>query len=56
MFPPSVIRIHLSGIKSEADIRSLARGPISAVLMGELLMREADPEPRLRALVGAANG
>jgi indole-3-glycerol phosphate synthase len=54
--PPSVIRIHLSGIKSEADVRSLARGPISAVLMGELLMRDADPEPRLRALVAAANG
>ena len=51
--PPSVIRIDLSGIKSEADIRAVARGPADAVLMGEVLMRETDPEPRLRALLAA---
>jgi indole-3-glycerol phosphate synthase len=54
--PPTVVRIHLSGIKSEDDVRAVARRPVDAVLMGEFLMREADPEPRLRSLVAAAAG
>jgi indole-3-glycerol phosphate synthase len=54
--PPPVIRIHLSGIKREDDVRAVARGPADALLVGEALMREADPEPRLRAFVAAANG
>jgi indole-3-glycerol phosphate synthase len=54
--PSTVIRVHLSGIKTEDDVRAVGRGPADAVLVGETLMREADPEPRLRALVAAAAG
>jgi indole-3-glycerol phosphate synthase len=53
--PSSCVRIHLSGVKSESDVRELARGPADAVLVGEMLMREDDPGPRLRALVAAAS-
>jgi indole-3-glycerol phosphate synthase len=54
--PPAVIRIHLSGVKTEDDVRAIARGPADALLVGEALMRESDPEPRLRAFVTAAAG
>jgi indole-3-glycerol phosphate synthase len=54
--PPTVIRIHLSGVKTEDDVRAVARGPADAVLVGEALMREADPEPLLRAFVSATMG
>ena len=40
-----VVRIHLSGIKTEDDVRAIARGPADAALVGEALMREDDPEP-----------
>ncbi|MGO9713443.1 MAG: indole-3-glycerol phosphate synthase TrpC [Polyangiaceae bacterium] len=52
--PSTVIRIHLSGVKTEDDVKAVARSPADAVLVGEALMREADPEPRLRAFVAAA--
>jgi indole-3-glycerol phosphate synthase len=54
--PSTVVRIHLSGVKTEDDVRAVARGPADAVLVGEALMREADPEPLLRAFVAAAMG
>jgi indole-3-glycerol phosphate synthase len=54
--PATVVRIHLSGVRTEDDIRAIARGPADAVLVGEALMREADPEPLLRAFVAAAMG
>jgi indole-3-glycerol phosphate synthase len=54
--PTNVVRIHFSGVKTEDDVRSVARGPADAVLMGESLMREDDPEPRLRAFMAAATG
>ncbi len=54
--PGGVVRVHLSGIKSEDDVRAVARGGADAALIGEVLMREADPEPRLRALVAAGAG
>ena len=54
--PPSIVRLHLSGVKTEDDVRAIARGPADGVLIGEVLMREADPAPRLRALVAAAAG
>jgi indole-3-glycerol phosphate synthase len=54
--PSTVVRIHLSGVKTDDDIRAIARGPADAVLVGESLMREEDPEPRLRAFVAAAIG
>ena len=51
--PDDHVRIHLSGIKSEEDVRTIARTPADAALVGEALMREADPEPLLRRLVVA---
>jgi indole-3-glycerol phosphate synthase len=54
--PPTVVRIHLSGVKKEEDVRAIARGPADALLVGEVLMREVDPEPRLRSFVAAAAG
>ena len=54
--PPAVIRIHLSGVRKEEDVTAIARGPADALLVGEVLMREVDPEPRLRSFVAAAAG
>ena len=52
--PAHVIRVHLSGIKDEAQVSECARSPIDAALMGEVLMRLDDPEPLLRRLAQAA--
>ncbi len=41
--PSTAVRIHLSGIKSDDDVRAVARRPVDAVLMGEFLMREQIP-------------
>jgi indole-3-glycerol phosphate synthase len=51
--PADRVRIHLSGVKSEDDVRAIARGPVDAVLVGETLMRAVDPEPLVRRLVAA---
>jgi indole-3-glycerol phosphate synthase len=51
--PSAVTRVHLSGIAQPDDVRRIADSPADAALIGEALMREADPEARLRALVGA---
>jgi indole-3-glycerol phosphate synthase len=52
--PAVCVRIHLSGIKGEADVARVAHGPADAALVGEALMRDHDPEPRLRAFVAAS--
>ncbi|HET7541554.1 MAG TPA: indole-3-glycerol phosphate synthase TrpC [Polyangiaceae bacterium] len=52
--PASVTRVHLSGIKRPADVQRVARSAADAVLIGEALMREAQPEACLRELVAAA--
>src|SRR5204863_475602 len=51
--PPSVTRVHLSGIAKPEDIERVAGSPADAALIGEALMREDQPETRLRALVAA---
>ncbi len=51
--PHDRVRIHLSGIKTEDDVRAISRGSADAALIGEALMREDDPEPLLRKLVAA---
>lgn len=51
--PQGVVRIHLSGIRNEAQIGELARSPLDAALIGECLMQEDDPTDLLRRLVGA---
>lgn len=47
-------RIHLSGLKTPGDVRSVAELGMDAALIGETLMRISDPEPLLRSLVDAA--
>ena len=53
--PRSVAAVHLSGIRTPAEVAALAEGRADAALMGETLMREADPGPMLDAMVEAAN-
>lgn len=52
--PESVTRVHLSGIARPEDVQRVASSPADAALIGEALMREAQPEARLRELVAAA--
>jgi indole-3-glycerol phosphate synthase len=52
--PADRVAVHLSGIKTEGDVRAVAAGRADAALIGETLMREDDPGPKLRALVEAA--
>jgi indole-3-glycerol phosphate synthase len=51
--PASVTRVHLSGIARPEDIQRVRSSPADAALLGEALMREDQPEPRLRELVAA---
>jgi indole-3-glycerol phosphate synthase len=44
----------LSGIRTPEDLRGLAAAGVSAVLVGESLVRATDPERAVRALVEAA--
>jgi len=53
--PQSVTRVHLSGIARPEDVQRVAASPADAALIGETLMREDQPESRLRALVAAAS-
>jgi len=52
--PPDRIAIHLSGLKTEDDVRAIAGGRADAALVGEILMRQDDPSDLLTRLVGAA--
>jgi len=55
--PPQVVCAHLSGLKRGADVAQVAAGRADAALIGETLMRLADPGPllaELRAAAGAA--
>ena len=54
--PPSATRVRLSGIAQPEDVERVAASPADAALIGETLMREDQPEARLRALVAAARG
>ncbi len=50
----SRIRVRLSGLKTPDDVLAVARSGVDAALIGEVLMRQPDPEPLLRSLVQAA--
>lgn len=52
--PNTVTRVHLSGISKPEDVRRVVNSGADAALIGETLMREAQPEERLRSLVNAA--
>jgi indole-3-glycerol phosphate synthase len=49
--PPGVVAVHLSGLRSGADVALLARERADAALVGEALMRQDDPRPLLTAMV-----
>ena len=52
--PDGVVAVHLSGLRQPADVAEVARGRADAALMGEILMRQDDPRPLLRAMLDAA--
>jgi indole-3-glycerol phosphate synthase len=52
--PPDHVAVHLSGIRTPEDVAVLARSRADAALVGEALMRAADPGPLLRAMVARA--
>jgi indole-3-glycerol phosphate synthase len=51
--PPDVLLVSESGIRGRADVERLAAAGVRAVLVGETLMRAADPGAKLRDLTGA---
>lgn len=51
--PSHVTALHLSGIKTPADVASLAQSRVHGALIGEVLMRQDDPLPLLRSLAAA---
>ena len=53
--PPSVIRVAESGISHPEDLARLRAAGFDAFLIGESLMRQADPGEALRALIGRAD-
>jgi indole-3-glycerol phosphate synthase len=52
--PDEVVAVHLSGLRTAADVAAIARGRPDAALIGEALMRQDDPRPLLKALAEAA--
>ncbi|MEB2313805.1 MAG: indole-3-glycerol-phosphate synthase [Sorangiineae bacterium] len=54
--PAQVVAVHLSGLRTPADLAQVAGGRAEAALIGEALMRADDPEPLLAAMVAAARG
>jgi indole-3-glycerol phosphate synthase len=52
--PPSIVAIHLSGVRDAASVGRVAATRADAALIGEALMRNDDPEPLLDAMVQAA--
>jgi len=52
--PEGAVAVHLSGLRQPADVAQVARGRADAALMGEVLMRQDDPRPLLRAMIDAA--
>jgi indole-3-glycerol phosphate synthase len=54
--PVDVVAVHLSGLREVGDVANISRGRADAALIGEALMRDHDPTPRLRAMLQAARG
>lgn len=52
---PSLTRLHLSGLKTPEDIARTRDSGVDGALIGEVLMRDANPEQLLRAFVQAAH-
>ncbi|WP_394830894.1 indole-3-glycerol phosphate synthase TrpC [Pendulispora rubella] len=52
--PADRVAVHLSGLKTEDDVRALSKGRAEAALVGEILMRQDDPTDLLTRFVAAA--
>lgn len=52
--PQSVTAAHLSGVKTDEDVKRVAKGRADAALIGEVLMQQDDPVATLKALAQAA--
>lgn len=52
--PRNVVRAHFSGIKDTDSLGRAIRSGVDAALVGEILMRQDDPEPLLRSFVQTA--
>lgn len=52
--PPGVCLVSESGIRTRADVERVVRAGAKAILVGETLMRAADPGLMLRQLLGRA--
>ncbi len=52
--PDEVVAVHLSGLRTPQDAARIARSRADAALVGETLMRQADPRPLLTAMAAAA--
>jgi indole-3-glycerol phosphate synthase len=52
--PGDVVAVHLSGLKSADDVARVAATRADAALIGEALMREADPRGLLGEMVRAS--
>lgn len=52
LIPAGVTVVSESGIKSRQDIEELTKAGVNAFLVGETLMKAADPAKKLRALLG----
>jgi indole-3-glycerol phosphate synthase len=50
--PPGPVRLAESGIRTRSDVERLAAAGYEAFLVGETLLRAADPEEELRSLRG----
>lgn len=54
--PAECVAVHLSGVKNADAVRAIRDSRADAALIGEALMREANPTPLLRRMVEAAEG
>lgn len=52
LIPADRIAVHMSGVRSAADVREVASGRADAILVGESLMRSERPSEKLRELLG----
>jgi indole-3-glycerol phosphate synthase len=54
--PRGIVAVHLSGLREARDVAEMSASRADAALIGEALMRDDDPGPRLHAMVQAAKG
>jgi indole-3-glycerol phosphate synthase len=54
LIPRGILSVAESGVKSREDVQSIEEAGFDAVLIGETLVKSADPAATLRSLTGAA--